>query len=188
MTRPLAVIVMHGILGPVQTRTRCSTVSACNDVARVTTEFLSATRRAAVERFHGVDAPPSRASHPECHTEQTPSEATPGSHSTIILHVSDAMFSTWAASGTGSIAERQRTVREQMQLVLQDLADHDAARYFLLTDAQCQVYDLDLVQLVTESLGRTTFCHLGLPAVVHWEGTLVQSCGPPAVVLVVSAA
>lgn len=178
---------MHGILGPVETRARCSTVSACADVARVTNEFLSATRQAAVERFAAPDAASSRPSKSECHTEQRPSEATPGASTTIILHVSGALFSAWAETYEGSVAQKNDKVRTQMQLVLQDLADHDAARYLFLTDAQCNVYDLDLVQQVSESLDRTTFCRLGRSAMVRWEGTLVQSFGPPALMLVVSA-
>lgn len=179
---------MHGILGPLQTRSRCSTVVDCKDVARVTTEFLSATRRAAIERFHELDLHPTLTFNPECHSEQRVSETKPGGPSTTILHVSAALFASWASSFAGSTAETHRNVRDQMQLVLQDLADHDAARHLSLTEAQCTAYDLDLVQLVSESLARTTFCRLNRPAVVHWEGTLVQSFGPPALVLVVSAA
>jgi hypothetical protein len=104
----------------------------------------------------------------------------------IVMHVSAPAFAAWAASAPGAAAQREVHVLSQLQLVLQDLADHDVHGCLALTEAECDAYDLDLVQLVAESLDRTSFARLRQAADIHWEGTLVRSLDPPSFVLVVS--
>src|ERR1041385_6813075 len=43
----------------------------------------------------------------------------------IVMHVSAPALAAWAASAPGSAAQREVHVLSQLQLVLQDLADHD---------------------------------------------------------------
>jgi hypothetical protein len=174
---------MYGILGPRQTRVRLSDPKVAGGIEAITTHFLRDARQSALGRFgHRTLAS-------GCHTAQLTVPARPGAGGctgTIVAHVSAPTFRAWMDSTYGTPAQRKEHVIEQMQLVLQDLSDHNMHGYLALTDAQCDVYDQDLVQLVTESLDRTSFSHLKRPCSVHWEGTLVKSLQPPVLVLVVS--
>jgi hypothetical protein len=178
---------MHGILGPLQSRVHLPDHPPLG-LEAVTQEFLSQARASAVARFEGAVLSAHRASGAHaCHTEQraarTGSLGTTGS---IVIHASQPLMAAWSAAAAGTPREKAAHVSAQLQLVLQDLADHDAQDCLALTDTQCDVYDLDVVQLVAESLERTTFPSLGRPASVHWEGTLVQSLRPAMLVLVIS--
>ncbi len=175
---------MYGILGPRQTRVRLSHPQVAGGLEAATLDFLKETRQSALGRFAGRNPRPR-----SCLTVQRGVPARPGADGcigTIVVHVSAPVANAWAAQGTGMHVERKAQVAEQLQLVLQDLCDQDVHGYLSLTDTQCDVYGHDLVQLVTESLGRTTFPQLGRACDVHWEGTLVRSLQPPALVLVVS--
>lgn len=77
-------------------------------------------------------------------------------------------------------------IDEEIHLALTDLADQDMHGYLALTDAQCDLFRPDLIQLVNESLDRTSFSHLGRHADPRWEGTLVERVRPPYLILIVS--
>lgn len=181
---------MHGILGPLQSRLRPADARP-RGLEAVTEEFLSQARASAVERFQGAILSARRARAAQaCHTEQRATSpagiGATGTTGSIVIHASPTLVAAWGAVADGSPKQRTAHVRSQIQLVLQDLVDHDLHGCLALTDTQCDVYDLDVVQLVAESLERTTFPALGRPASVHWEGTLVQSLRPAMLVLVIS--
>lgn len=181
---------MHGILRPRTTIVRPSLTKVELDLDALTNEFLGETRAAALLRFDGRRIEASAACNAlagDCRTaERTVTSTTGGCSGSIVAHVSAPAFAAWAASGPGFPAQREAHVLGQLQLVLQDLCDHDVHSCLALTEMQCDVYGLDVEQLVVESLDRTTFSRLGKPAAVRWEGTLVKSLDPPALVLVVS--
>jgi hypothetical protein len=147
-------------------------------------EFLVQCRQSAMARF--------RAHEPSllgCRTVEHPVPALPGSQGStgmIAAHLSPAVCRAWEATVSGSLGEKRAHVEEQVHLALKDLADQDMHGYLALTDAQCALFDPDLVQLVTESLDRTTFSRLGRRPDPHWEGTLVERVRPPYLVLIVS--
>lgn len=183
---------MHGILhprlDPAQRPGRGNDV----DLDDLTNDFLGSMRRAAVDHFeHQRDEEglPVNLLAGDCRTFQM---SVPASGSgrlcggTIVAHVSGPAIALWVASETGSLLVREERVMAQLQLVLQDLCDHDVQGCLTLTESQCEVYGLDLMQLVAESLDRTSFSRLQRQADIHWEGTLVTSLDPPALVLVVS--
>jgi hypothetical protein len=181
---------MHGILHP--RPDVAQRPGRGDDVDGLTTEFLASMRRAAVARF---DRQRDQAGLPVnvlangCRTFQMSVPATGTAHlcgGVIVAHVSGPAFAAWVASQTGSLLVREDRVTAELQLVLQDLCDHDVQGCLTLTESQCEVYDLDLVQLVAESLDRTSFSRLQRQADIHWEGTLAKSLDPPVLVLVVS--
>ncbi|MFA5944165.1 MAG: hypothetical protein WC876_06840 [Candidatus Thermoplasmatota archaeon] len=183
---------MHGILRPRQTLVRPSQAQGGLDLEALTTEFLGDTHESAISHFevHRIrSSAPSNLLAGDCRTVQrtvTAGHGDGGCNGTIVAHISAPAFTAWAATGPGQPQQREAHVLAQLQLMLQDLSDHEVHGCLALTQSQCDVYDLDLVQLVTESLERTTFSHLRQPAEIHWEGTLVKSLDPPALVLVVS--
>ena len=147
-------------------------------------DFLKQCRASAIARF--------RAHEPGwlgCRTIEHPVPAQPGSQGstgTIIAYVSPAVCRAWEAAAPGGAQARRAHVDTEVDLALTDLADQDMHGYLALTDAQCELFGPDLVQLVLESLDRTSFSHLGLKAEPHWEGTLVERVRPPYLVLIVS--
>lgn len=150
----------------------------------MTLNFLHQTRQAAMGRF-AVHKILMR----DCFTVQcaVPARSATGPGTgTIVAHVSAPVLKAWTAAASGSPAQREAHVLEQLRLVLQDLSDHDMHVHLALTDTQRRMYGRDVAQLVSESLDRTSFCKLGREANVHWEGTLVRSLQPPFLVLVVS--
>ncbi|MES2154713.1 MAG: hypothetical protein V4510_06210 [bacterium] len=175
---------MHGIIKPRQTELLVANKREDVGPEATTLHFLNQARHSALGHF---DHP--RTLFATCFTARCDvpgragAEASTGS---IVVHVSHPLFKEWAATATGLPAARRAHVIEQLGLVLQDLSDHDVHVVLALTDAQCEVYGKDLIQLVNESLNRTTFARLGRSAKVHWEGTLVQSMTPPSIVAVVS--
>lgn len=147
-------------------------------------EFRRQCRASAMARFRAREP-----LWPGCRTVEFPVPALPGSTGstgTIIAHVSPTVCRNWEATVAGSQSEKRAHVEAQMKLALQDLADQDMHGYLALTDAQCELFGPDLIQLVTESLDRTTFSHLGRRPDPHWEGTLVERLRPPYLVLIVS--
>lgn len=182
---------MHGILRPRQTLVRPSQAEGGLDLEALTTEFLDDAHQSAVGHFEGHrlrSLVPSNLLAGDCRTVQRTVAAGPdgGCNGTIVAHVSAQAFAAWSANGSGPALQREAHVLAQLQLVLQDLSDHEVHGCLALTQSQCDVYDLDLMQLIAESLERTTFSLLRHPAEVHWEGTFVKSLHPPALVLVVS--
>lgn len=183
---------MHGILRPRQTLVRPSQAEGGLDIEALTNEFLGDAHASAVVHFEShrrSASAPSNFLAGDCRTVQrtvTSGHGAGGCNGTIVVHVSAQAFAAWCAGRPGSPLQREAHVLSELQLLLQDLSDHEAHGCLTLTQAQCEVYDLDLVQLVTESLERTTFSLLRRQAEVHWEGTLVKSLDPPALVLVVS--
>ncbi|MHB1261110.1 MAG: hypothetical protein ACYC2H_05280 [Thermoplasmatota archaeon] len=162
------------------------------DLEALTNEFLGDAHESAVSHFEGHrirSSAPSNMLAGDCRTVQrtvTSGHGAGGCNGTIVAHISAQAFAAWAASGPGAPPQREAHVFAQLQLMLQDLSDHEVHGCLALTKTQCEVYDLDLVQLIAESLERTTFSNLRRPAEIHWEGTLVKSLQPPALVLVVS--
>lgn len=182
---------MHGILRPRPTLVRPLPAPVEGDLEALTAEFLGETRASALGRFEGhrlLSAAPSNLLAGECRTVQRTANAAArdGSSATIVAHISAPAFAAWAACEPGYAGQRETHVLAQLQLMLQDLSDHDVHQCLALTETQCDVYDLDLAQLIQESLDRTTFSHLRQHADIHWEGTLVKSLDPPSLVLVVS--
>ena len=104
----------------------------------------------------------------------------------IVAYLSPALCSAWEQTVPGSAREKRAHVDEQVHLALKDLADQDMHGYLAVTDEQCEMYDPDLTQLITESLDRTTFTHVGRRIDPHWEGTLVEQVQPPFLVLAIS--
>lgn len=174
---------MYGILSP-----REATVEYVPPTKRgleaATASFLKQARRAALVRFEQP-----RLLFNTCltvHCAVPARSTTEGGTGAIIAHVSPPLLKAWMMAAYGNQVERRAHVMAQLALVLQDLSDHDLHVQLALTDAQRDAYDDDLGQLVTESLSRTTFSHLGKTAKVHWEGTMVRSLKPPFLLLVVS--
>ena len=147
-------------------------------------DFLQQCRDSAVARF--------RSQQPTwlgCRTLEHPVPPAAGSSAstgTIIAHLSPGVCRAWEAAAAGNAQAKRAHVDAQVDLALTDLADQDMHGYLALTDAQCDLFGPDLVQLVEESLDRTSFSHLGLKADPHWEGTLVERVRPPYLVLIVS--
>jgi hypothetical protein len=174
---------MFGILHPQQDRPPAPLVRPQGDLEAVTVAFLRQAQRAALARF---------SPHPRwsrgCHTAQLAVERRPGDSSTgaIVAYVSADLMRAWSAAVAGSARERKAHVMGQLRLVLQDLRDQQAHAALAFSSTQCEVYALDLAQLVAEGLQRTTFAALGLGCSIHWEGTLVRSLRPPAFVLALS--
>ncbi len=175
---------MHGIIKPRQPEVLLADQSTDTGPEATAVQFLNQARHSALGHF---DHP--RSLFATCFTAKcdvpgrSATEAPTGS---IVVHVSHPVFKEWAATATGLPAARRTHVVEQLQLVLQDLSDHDVHVSLALTEAQCEVYSKDLIQLVEESLGRTTFALLGRSAKIHWEGTFIQSLNPLFIVAVVS--
>lgn len=175
---------MHGIVKPRPTRVHFVDPAVPVGLESVTSNFLRQARTSALRHFEGH-----KFLFPSCFTLQcdVPGRADSGtSTGRIVAHVSPPVLKAWAAAASGTPAQRRAQVIVQLQLVLQDLSDHDVHVTLALTEAQCDVYGEDLVQLVEESLNRTTFCGLGRLAKVHWEGSLIRSLHPPFIVAVVS--
>lgn len=181
---------MHGILRPRPTLPRAPQPKVDVDLDALTDEFLGEARASALGHFelHRIRSiAPSNLLTGECRTVERTVRDSPGALAgKIVAHISGPAFAAWAASEPGYPAQREAHVLAQLQLVLQDLADHDVHECLALTQTQCDVYALDLEQLIGESLDRTTFSHLRQHPDIHWEGTLVKSLDPPALVLVVS--
>lgn len=104
----------------------------------------------------------------------------------IVAHVSPAVCRAWEANAHGTDRQKRSHVDAQVHLALEDLAAQDMHGYLALTDAQCDLFGPDLVQLTCESLDRTTFSRLGRRPDPRWEGTLVERVRPPYLVLAVS--
>lgn len=143
--------------------------------------FLKECRHSAVARFrsrhHGRLG---------CRTIEHPVPPKPGcSDSTgmIVAHLSPEVCAAWEQSVAGSVEQRRQHVESEVHLALTDLADQDMHGYLALTEAQARIFQPDLVQLVAESLDRTSFSHLGRKADPQWEGTLVERIRPPFLVL-----
>lgn len=115
-----------------------------------------------------------------------PKPRCPDSTGLIVAHVSPAVCWAWEQMAPGNAREKRAHVDSQIHLALSDLADQDMHGYLAVTEEQCELYDPDLQQLVTESLDRTTFSRLERAAEPHWEGTLVETVRPPFLVLAVS--
>jgi len=146
--------------------------------------FLKQCRDSAMARFR-VHAPAWLG----CRTIQHPVPALAGAQGStgmIVAHVSPAVCKAWEATFEGNVTERRAELEAQVQLALQDLSDQDMHGYLALTEAQCDLFEPDLVQLTTESLDRTSFSHLGRKPCPQWEGTLVERVRPPYLVLIVS--
>jgi hypothetical protein len=158
----------------------------------VTTTFLREARESALGHFEGQRLRSDDVSNVLSGDTRTvqrivePRPGSPGCSGTIVAHISGPAFAAWVAMAPGHPSQREAHVLDQLQLVLQDLADHDVHSCLALTESQCEIYDLDLVQLVAESLERTSFSQLQRPADINWEGTLVKSLQPATLVLVVS--
>lgn len=147
-------------------------------------DFLKQCKDAATARFRRADP-----AWPGCRTIEHPVPTLPGnagSTGMIIAHVSPAVCRAWQASAPGNAADQRSHVDGELQLALTDLADQDMHGYLALTEAQCALFRPDLIQLVTESLDRTTFSHLGRRPDPRWEGTLVERLRPPYLILIVS--
>ncbi|MHB1261117.1 MAG: hypothetical protein ACYC2H_05315 [Thermoplasmatota archaeon] len=147
-------------------------------------DFLRQCKDAAMSRFRVGDG-----SYPGCRTIEHPVPTLPGNSGStgmIIAHVSPAVCRAWQASVPGNAAEKRAHVDAELHLALTDLADQDMHGYLALTEAQCDLFRPDLIQLVNESLDRTTFSHLGRHADPSWEGTLVERVRPPYLILTVS--
>ena len=147
-------------------------------------EFLKDCRTSAMARFRQADP-----GWVGCRTIEHPvPPASEGGESTgmIVAHVSPAVCRTWEANAQGLARQKRAHVEAQVNLALQDLAAQDMHGYLALTKAQCDLFGPDLVQLVCESLDRTTFSRLGRRADPRWEGTLVERVRPPYLVLAVS--
>ncbi|MFA5944171.1 MAG: hypothetical protein WC876_06870 [Candidatus Thermoplasmatota archaeon] len=147
-------------------------------------EFLKQCKDSAVARFRGREG-----SGPGCRTIEHPVPTLPGnsgSTGTIMAHVSPAVYRAWQATAPGTAAEKRSHVDDELQLALTDLADQDMHGYLALTEAQCDLFRPDLIQLVNEALDRTTFSHLGRRPDPRWEGTLVERLRPPYLILIVS--
>lgn len=145
--------------------------------------FLKQCRAAAMARFRP------RETGAGCRTIEHPVPALAGSQGStgmIVAHLSPAVCRAWEATVEGSVHDKREHVEAEVNLALADLADQDMHGYLALTDAQCELFGPDLVQLVNESLDRTTFSHLARKADPHWEGTLVERLRPPYLVLIVS--
>ncbi|MEK6976230.1 MAG: hypothetical protein AABY18_07800 [Candidatus Thermoplasmatota archaeon] len=146
--------------------------------------FLRECRQSALARFrHKDDA------RIGCRTITHPVPPKPRcteSTGMIVAHISPALCLAWESAAPGTQREKRAHVDAQIHLALTDLADQDMHGYLAVTEAQCEVYDPDLTQLVSESLGRTSFSNLGRDADPHWEGTLVEKVKPPYLVLAVS--
>jgi hypothetical protein len=182
---------MHGILRPRPTLVGPKPLTAAVDLDALAVQFLGEMRSSArgrFERHRRGSAAPSNLLDGDCRTvERTAATAFREQCSgTLVAHISAHAFSAWVAAEPGYPPQREAHVLAQLQLVLQDLADHGVHECLTLTESQCDVYDLDLAQLVAESLDRTTFSHLRRQADIHWEGTLVKSLDPPVLVMVVS--
>lgn len=146
--------------------------------------FLEECRGSALARFRGHGA-----ARIGCRTIEhpvPPKPRCPDSTGLIVAHVSPAVCWAWEQMAPGNAREKRAHVDAQIHLALSDLADQDMHGYLAVTEEQCELYDPDLQQLVTESLDRTTFCRLGRAADPHWEGTLVETVRPPFLVLAVS--
>jgi hypothetical protein len=147
-------------------------------------DFLKECRASAIARF--------RSREPGwlgCRTIEHPVPAQPGSQGStgmIVAHLSPAVCRAWEASASGGAPARRAHVDSEVDLALTDLADQDMHGYLALTDAQCELFGPDLVQLVHEALDRTSFSRLGVKAEPQWEGTLVERVRPPYLVLIVS--
>lgn len=147
-------------------------------------DFLRECRKSALTRFR-------RRHHGRlgCRTIEHPVPPKPGckeSTGKIIAHLSPEVCAAWERSVEGTLAERRAYVDSEVHLALSDLADQDMHGYLALTEAQCRIFRPDLVQLVNESLDRTSFSHLGRRADPEWEGTLVERVRPPYLVLDIS--
>lgn len=146
--------------------------------------FLKECRQSAMARF--------RSRHDGrvgCRTIEHPVLPKQGSEDStgmIIAHVSPAVCSVWESSLPGNAREKRAHVESEVRLALEDLADQDMHGYLALTDAQCDLFSPDLVQLMGEALDRTSFSHLGRRPDAQWEGTLVERVRPPYLVLEVS--
>lgn len=148
------------------------------------TMFLQECRGSALARFRSRGR-----AQDTCRTIEHPVPPKPRcqeSTSLIVAHVSRALCQAWERLVPGDARAKRTHVDEQIHLALKDLADQDMHGYLAVTDEQCEMYDPDLTQLVTESLGRTTFSHVGRAADPHWEGTLVEQVRPPFLLLALS--
>lgn len=147
-------------------------------------DFLKQCRDSALARFR-AHAP----SWLGCRTIEHPVPALPGTTAStgmIVAHVSPAVCKAWESTLVGSVAERRAELEAQVHLALQDLSDQDMHGYLAVTQAQCDLFEPDLVQLTAESLDRTSFSHLGRKPDPQWEGTLVERVRPPYLVLILS--
>ena len=146
--------------------------------------FLKQARQTALGRFDPTKLPLHGCATIQC---AVPGKAEAGGFTgTIVLHVSPPVLEAWTKVAQGTVAERRSSVMGQLRLVLKDLSDHDLQACLALSQAQSDVYEQDLSQLVAESLERTTFTELRRHANIHWEGTLVRSMDPPFCIVVAS--
>lgn len=159
-------------------------INAPTGIQASSAAFLKDCHQSAASRFRSRGAP-----HPECWTVEhpvPPKTGDSGSTGLIVAHLSPEVSLAWQAQQSGTLEEKRAHVEAQVHLALSDLADQDMHGYLAFTDEQRAIYSPDLVQLMTESLDRTTFAQLGRGADPHWEGTLVERVRPPFLVLVVS--
>lgn len=147
-------------------------------------EFLKDCRASALARFRRKSP-----SWVGCRTIEHAVPALPGTEAStgmIVAYVSPAVCRAWEANLLGAASDRHAQLEAQVHLALQDLSDQDMHGYLALTQAQCDLFGPDLIQLTNESLDRTSFSHLSRQADPQWEGTLVERVRPPYLVLVVS--
>jgi|SRR5688572_8169590 len=149
-----------------------------------TAKFLGECQQAAWARFGGGSA--GRDGNRTVEHSVPPKPGDQGSTGMIVAHASAGLLQAWEASASGTPAQRRSHVESELHLALDDLADQDMHGYLAMTDELCAIFDPDLVQLLAESLDRTSFSHLGRKPEAHWEGTLVERVQPPYIVLVVS--
>lgn len=182
---------MHGIMRPHQALVRPTLAKGALDIETYTQTFLGEAHASALRRFALQRVRASTPSNLLAGDDRTVQRIVPagnlnGCGGTIVAHVSARAFAAWASTAPGKPSQGEEHVLSQLQLVLEDLTDHDVHVCLNLTQTQCDVYSLDLAQLIAESLDRTTFSRLHRAADLHWEGTLVKSLDPPALVLVIS--
>ena len=114
---------MHGIVKPRPTRVHFVDPAVPVGLESVTSNFLRQARTSALRHFEGH-----KFLFPSCFTLQcdVPGRADSGtSTGRIVAHVSPPVLKAWAAAASGTPAQRRAQVIVQLQLVLQDLSDHD---------------------------------------------------------------
>lgn len=109
-----------------------------------------------------------------------------GSTGMIVAHLSKNVCAAWDAALGEEILDKDAHIDAEIHVVLEGLADQDMHGYLALTKEQCAFYAPDLVQLVHESLERSSFSKVNLRSDPRWEGTMVGRVQPPYLVLVIS--
>lgn len=143
--------------------------------------FLDGCRKSAVARWQ--DATQLHAGVRTIVHTQTEAGKPTGS---IVLHLHDRAFALWQSVAPGAPTTPRAFVESEIRAVLTELAEQGVHGLIAFTEAQRALFVPDLVQAVTEALGRTSFAKLGREPKIHWEGTLVETVRPPVLTLVVS--